>query len=88
MTYDEIVALKKQHLQQLADYHKELCRKPRLKEFFIEMTQRCNEYCAHCGSRCGDVISEDLPKEVIFSVLVRSSVSGLVLAGKLPLHLI
>lgn len=69
MTYDEIVALKKQHLQQLADYHKELCRKPRLKEFFIEMTQRCNEYCAHCGSCCGDVISEDLPKEVIFSVL-------------------
>ena len=45
-------------------YHREmLCRQPRLRQLFLELTLRCNEYCIHCGRRCGDVCGEELSGE-------------------------
>ena len=29
----------------------------------MEITTRCNERCIHCGSRCGDIQSEELTFE-------------------------
>ena len=50
------VRTKKRHLDQLADYREQQLRPhPELRTLFIEMTSQCNEYCRHCGSRCGDV---------------------------------
>ena len=49
MTKSEI---KKHNLDTLADYHAELQKKPVLKQFFLELTLKCNERCFHCGSRC------------------------------------
>lgn len=44
----------------LAKYREGLYQKPELRELFLEFTLRCNEHCFHCGSRCGDVQSEEL----------------------------
>ncbi len=51
---------KRVHMSQLADYRRELWKKPILKFLFIEMTNRCNEHCLHCGSSCGDSTSEGM----------------------------
>ena len=51
---------KRKHLQQLADYRdQQLRRSPRLHTLFIEMTEKCNEHCRHCGSWCGDYTVRD-----------------------------
>ena len=64
--------IKKQHLQQLADYKQELCQKPQLRSLFIEMTILCNEHCRHCGSRCGDIpMEQQLEDEEILSMLAK-----------------
>lgn len=38
-----------------------------LRDLFWECTLRCNAYCAFCGSRCGEVSSEELTTEEILS---------------------
>lgn len=50
---------KEKHMQQLADYRKELRKSPKLHSLFIEMTGLCNEHCRHCGSSCGDFKEEN-----------------------------
>ena len=47
-------------MNSLAQYRECLYQKPELRELFLELTLRCNENCFHCGSRCGDVRSEEL----------------------------
>lgn len=47
-------------MQSLAQYRECLYQKPELRELFLELTLRCNENCFHCGSRCGDVRSDEL----------------------------
>ena len=45
--------IKKEHLDLLADYTEHtLYPKPDLRQFFLELTLRCNEHCFHCGSSC------------------------------------
>ena len=47
------------HLRRLAEYRDlELRPSPRLHTLFIEMTEKCNEHCRHCGSWCGDYKEE------------------------------
>ena len=52
--------LKKEHMHSLAQFRQKLYREPKLKELFLELTLNCNEHCFHCGSRCGDVRSDEL----------------------------
>ena len=57
------------HLEQLRQYKQQLYRNPVLKYLFLELTLRCNEHCRHCGSRCGDVRTNEMTKEQYFSFL-------------------
>ncbi len=62
-------SIKQQHMTQLADFKHQLWTAPRLKFLFLELTLRCNENCIHCGSRCGEVKSEELPVSVYYDFL-------------------
>lgn len=56
--------MKLSHLNLQHDNVKALYEKPYLRQLFFEFTLRCNEYCWHCGSRCGDVCAEEMgPQE-------------------------
>ena len=68
-------------LEILAQYHKALRKDPQLRFLFLELTLKCNENCIHCGSRCGEVASEELPVQVYYSVLEKIAKD---FAGKLP----
>lgn len=49
------------HLGMLASYRDNILRKkPELRNLFIELTDRCNEHCLHCGSVCGDRFVSDM----------------------------
>ncbi|WP_155994881.1 hypothetical protein [Butyrivibrio sp. WCE2006] len=39
-------------MKELADYQRNLWRKPKLTYLFFELTDRCNLNCMHCGSKC------------------------------------
>ncbi len=54
------VTQKERHQTDLARYRYGLWRVPRLRHLFLELTLRCNENCLHCGSRCGELRSEEL----------------------------
>ena len=48
-------AIKCDHMTALAEYRDNVLRRePKLKFLFLELTDRCNERCRHCGSSCGD----------------------------------
>lgn len=49
MTLSEI---KHQQMHELAQYRQSLYKNPKLTFLFLELTQRCNENCLHCGSSC------------------------------------
>lgn len=66
-------SIKIEHMQQLFEYKQKLRRAPQLRKLFLELTLRCNENCRHCGSRCGDVKSEEMPVEVYFEFLDKIS---------------
>lgn len=61
--------IKTKHLKMLADYRKELVKAPKLRNLFFELTLRCNENCIHCGSRCNEVRSDELPVQVYYDFL-------------------
>jgi len=48
------------HMTQLKEYRESLWTNPRLRYLFLELTMRCNENCIHCGSRCGEIKSDEL----------------------------
>lgn len=54
------VNIKNNNLAKLSEYRKNLMKNPQLRNLFLELTLRCNENCIHCGSRCGEVHSEEL----------------------------
>ena len=55
--------IKPTHLMQLHDYRQKLRKSPVLRYLFLELTMNCNEHCLHCGSRCGDVKSDEITVE-------------------------
>lgn len=69
-------------MTQLADYKKQLRQKPQLRNLFLELTLRCNENCVHCGSRCGEVVKEELPAQVYYNFLDKIKAD---FDGKLPM---
>ena len=64
-----INSLKTDQLNQVNEYREHLYRYPRLRRLFFELTQRCNENCFHCGSRCGARGEDGIPKELFMEVL-------------------
>ena len=71
-----------EELQALAEYRKELRKNPQLRFLFFELTQRCNENCIHCGSRCGENTPEELPTEAYIRLLDKVASD---FAGQLPM---
>lgn len=53
-------SIKTEQMKQLAEYRRTLWKDPKLRFLFLELTLRCNERCIHCGSRCGNVKSQEL----------------------------
>ncbi len=66
-------SIKLKHMHELFLYKQELRKKPQLRRLFLELTLRCNENCLHCGSRCGDVASEEMPAERYYELLDKIS---------------
>ncbi len=52
------------NLTELNSYIEGLWEKPWLRFLFLELTLRCNENCVHCGSRCGETVSEELSIDI------------------------
>lgn len=71
------------HLKQLSDYRRSIIGSPPLRNLFLELTLRCNENCIHCGSRCNDVVSEELSlnqyKDILESVKKDFDISKIML---------
>ena len=59
----KIRQLKSSQLDELNDFREYRYREPQLRQLFFELTQRCNEACFHCGSRCGAQSPDGLPVE-------------------------
>lgn len=62
-TGEYIRGLKEKHLEQLAEYHETLVRRPDLRRLFFELTLRCNAHCFHCGSNCTSLPGDELTLE-------------------------
>ncbi|SDB32723.1 radical SAM protein [Butyrivibrio sp. INlla16] len=73
--------IKTEHLQLQAGVRKQLIEKPLLTQLFFELTLRCNEYCLHCGSRCGDVSADEMTADDWKRILDQVKVD---FEGKLP----
>lgn len=46
--------IKSRDMEELRKYRDYLRENPRLVYLFLELTDRCNLHCLHCGSACGD----------------------------------
>ena len=79
---ERILRAKAGQMKETADYRMKLMKEPLLHYLFFELTLRCNENCVHCGSRCGEVHSEEIPAEVFIGVLDKVAVD---FAGHLPM---
>lgn len=55
--------MKLSHLDLQHDLRLKFFEKPILRQLFFELTLNCNEHCWHCGSRCGDVHSDEMPPQ-------------------------
>ena len=58
-----IEEVKLEHFERRAQFRESLFAQPVLHNQFLELTLRCNLRCEHCGSRCGDVVSDELSLE-------------------------
>lgn len=60
---------KTETMAEVAAWRREKYLAPELRYLFIEVTQRCNERCVHCGSRCGEGAAEEVPIGKLLEVL-------------------
>lgn len=61
--------IKEKNLIDLARYQRSLWSTPRLQYLFFELTDCCNLYCRHCGSRCSGKNKNYLPVSVIIKTM-------------------
>ena len=66
---EKMSGIKLLNLETLAEYHRNLCKHPELREMFFELTLKCNENCFHCGRSCGADRPGGLPVEEYKRVL-------------------
>lgn len=57
------INIKKRDQIKIKELREKMMKNPKLKHLFLELTLRCNEKCLHCGSSCGDVLSEEMGVE-------------------------
>lgn len=63
--------VKLESMKTIAKEKKELMKKPKLVDLFLEVTSRCNARCEHCGSSCGDFMPKDeITKEELEKALL------------------
>lgn len=55
--------LRKRQIQ-VAEYRRRQFEEHTLKQLFLELTLRCNLFCQHCGSRCGEKDLQALGNEL------------------------
>lgn len=67
----DVVGLKRGDMQRVAEYRRQCYGNPSLQLLFLELTQRCNEHCLHCGSRCEMGRSPEVPTDKHLEVLAR-----------------
>ena len=64
MTIDRKKLTKSADMEKLSTFRRQLLVHPRLTYLFVELTERCNLACLHCGSSCartnGHVLEADL----------------------------
>ena len=65
--------MKESDMMRLAAYQDELRKKPRLRYLFLELTDRCNLNCMHCGSTCTGTNSTYLEYAAVEKVLRRTA---------------
>lgn len=63
------MAVKSRDMQALARWRRELWEHPRLVYLFVELTDRCNLRCRHCGSRCEPSHGRCLPTDLLLRTL-------------------
>lgn len=51
------IEVKRKNMRQLSEYKEYLRKNPQLKFLFLELTDKCNMNCLHCGSSCSDKIT-------------------------------
>ena len=61
----DVHLLKEQDMLSLAKYQRYLYKHPKLQHLFLELTDKCNLNCLHCGSGCTRENDTFLPLEVI-----------------------
>lgn len=57
------VNVKKKDQKLIRAAREKMMKNPVLRHLFLELTLRCNEKCLHCGSSCGDVLSNEIGVE-------------------------
>lgn len=63
--------IKNHDMQKVAEYRENLRENPRLVWLFLEVTQRCNLFCLHCGSLCSPKAAISIDYEAIGRVLTQ-----------------
>lgn len=48
------------NIKSVNEYREYLKTNPRLRHLFLELTNKCNERCIHCGSSCGEFNDKEL----------------------------
>lgn len=65
------IAFRKKRMEQVAEYRDSLRKHPILLYLFLELTDKCNLSCLHCGSSCKQENHTCLPKDEIYRLLDR-----------------
>ena len=88
----KVIQAKKKELNNVYNEVKEMIKKPKLSNLFLEVTLRCNAKCEHCGSNCGytipkDEISADYLKKTLLEIASKYGSSNvfLTITGGEPL---
>lgn len=62
-------SIKHRDMERLREYRDHLIKNPRLTYLFLELTNRCNLSCLHCGSSCAGSNQIDMDTELLFRTL-------------------
>lgn len=66
---EQKIAVKSRDMAALADYRAYLRAHPRLTYLFVELTDRCNLACLHCGSSCERAAGRTIDTPLLLSCL-------------------